>query len=92
MFAATVDDAGNYRLSIRRIRTIDCYHNKHNEIIDLRFKSRAKAKSCADELNDKWLKDYDANFMKSDGTFIGKDLNRKYEIMDGMINIIESYM
>lgn len=91
MFAATVDDAGVYRLSIRRIRTIETYHDR-GETIDLRFKSRAKAKACADKLNETWLQDYDRNFSKADGKFIGKDKTRANEVMIGIIDIINEYI
>lgn len=90
MFAATVDENGVYRLSIRRIRTIKTYHD-YGKTVDLKFKSRAKAKACADELNATWLKDYDANFSKTTGEpFVGT--SRINEIMIGVISIVEQYM
>lgn len=91
MFAATVDDAGVYRLSIRRIRTIKTYMD-YGKTIDLRFKSRAKAKACADEINATWLQDYDKNFNKATSEFVGTDHKRKNEIMIGIITIIEKHM
>lgn len=90
MFAATVDDNGVYRLSIRRIRTIKTYHD-YGKTVDLKFKSRAKAKACADELNETWLKHYDKNFSKTDGTFIGNE-GEKDDIMVGIITVIERHM
>lgn len=92
MFAATVDENGVYRLSIRRIRTIKTYHDS-GKTVDLKFKSRAKAKACADELNALWLKDYDSHFSKITGEpFVGIDPNRKHEIMLGIVTVIEQYM
>jgi len=59
MFAATKDDKGIWRLSIRRIRIIKTIQDGKD---DLSFPSQAKAKACADELNDKMLSRYEAHF------------------------------
>lgn len=65
MFAATQDEDGNHRLSIRRIRTITHYTLADGERVEIKFKSRAIAKECADYLNSNY--EYEQYFDRATG-------------------------
>jgi hypothetical protein len=62
-FAARRDDDGTWRLCLRKgktFRTATLYH----EQVPLAFPSQAKAKACADILNERYWKQYEKHEKK----------------------------
>lgn len=89
MFAATEKD-GVHRLSIRRIRTITHYYDKDGVRMDIRFSSRAKAKECADYLNQDC--EYDTYFDPHTGkTLPNVDYNRAVGARMMIMDYIRAY-
>jgi len=91
MFAATTDDDGKFRLSIRRIRTIKTFHNKHGNPVDITFTSLAKARNCANELNELYVDEFERNWDKREGTYIGANHDEANVLMTNMLDLIGKY-
>lgn len=90
MFAATQDKNGVHRLSIRRIRTITGYYDDHGVRMDIRFSSRAKAKECADALNEDC--EYDRYFdLHTGNTLADVDISKAYGARKMILHYIEIY-
>lgn len=92
MFAATQDEDGVHRISIRRIRTITHYIEHDGSRVEIKFSSRAKAKECADCLN-LYNTDYETYFDRTTGVAVDDPkTNRKIAIlMNSMLDIIQDF-
>lgn len=89
MFAASEKD-GVHRLSIRRIRTITGYYADDGKRMDIRFTSRAKAKECADMLNEDC--EYDVYFDPHSGNVLPDvDASRAYGAKKMILDYIKIY-
>lgn len=90
MFAATTDENGAFRISIRRIRTIKTYTNPEGNKVNIEFVNRAAAKACADELNET---DFDLVFDKYTGKpQEGVEQEKVEAVWNTVIAIIIDYM
>lgn len=58
-FAARLDDDKTWRLCLRKGKTIRHIFSDKWPDIEIVFSSQAKAKACADELNEKFWKAYE---------------------------------
>lgn len=85
MFAATKDEDGTHRISVRRIRTVRTFHDVNNVPVQIKFTSRAKAKECADWLN---TTNYTDLFEERTGAFKGSESQRD-EANALMLTVIE---
>lgn len=86
MFAATTDENGKFRISIRRIRTIKKFINFEHEVINVEFKNRNEAKACADKLNETA---FDLVFDKYTGRpFVEVSMERVSAVQNEVIGII----
>lgn len=81
-FAARQVD-GKWRLCLRKGRTIDHMSFSNGAREEIEFSSQAKAKACADALNELYWKPYD----KSARTGILPS-----DVHDGMVNLIRDHI
>ncbi len=90
MFASRMENGTHY-LCVRRGRLIKFIPYDDGSYVPITFSSYAKGRECSDELNEKWLAQYDANWDRDGKRKNDLPVEDLHDIILGIAETINKY-